>query len=122
MDDVGELLNEAYLKAASMENAVSGFGLRPFNPDIFTDEHFSASTVTEEPQPQSDEVAQVAVDQISQPWAKHMITQLSLIPRANKARTRKRRVESAADVTGSPYKKMLTKKIAVLKSRSRPRG
>jgi len=48
-----------------MKNAVSGFassGLWPFNPDIFTDEHFAASMVTEEPQPQSDEVAQVAVD------------------------------------------------------------
>jgi len=44
------------------------------------------------------------------------------IPGANKARTRKRCVESATVVTGSPYKKMLMEKIAVGKSRSRPRG
>lgn len=39
-----------------MKNAVSGFasaGLWPFNSDIFTDEHFAASMITDEPIPSS---------------------------------------------------------------------
>ena len=140
--DVGELFNEAYLKAASMKNAVSGFassGLWPFNPDIFTDEHFAASMLTEEPQPHQSSSQQptdqspaqqidqpppeephqwssqqptdqspaqqidqpppeqphqsASLPQISQPSAKHLITQLLPIPRADKAPKRKRRAE-----------------------------
>ena len=134
--DIGELFNEAYLKAASMKNAVSGFassGLWPFNPDIFTDEHFAASLLTEEPQPdlqssqqptdqppaqQNDQVPPEQPDQsacmpqISRQLAKDVITELSPIPRAEKTRTRKRRAESAEVVTGSPYKKMLMEKMS----------
>jgi len=125
--DVGELFKEAYLKAASMKNAVSGFassGLWPFNPDIFTNEHFAASMLTEEPQPQSSSqqpTDQPPAQQIDQPppeqaqahqSAKHMIIELSPIPRAHKARTRKRRAESAEVVTGTPYKKMMMEKIS----------
>jgi len=50
--DQAELFCEAYLKAASMRNAVSGFascGLWPFNPDIFQDEHFAPSMITDDP-------------------------------------------------------------------------
>lgn len=37
VDKLGELFNTAYLKAATIENAVSGFkctGIIPFNPEI----------------------------------------------------------------------------------------
>lgn len=48
--DVAGLFNEAYLRTASMDKAVNGFkstGKWPFNPDIFTDEEFALSEVTE---------------------------------------------------------------------------
>jgi len=64
-------------------------------------------------QPSPEQPHQSAsLPQISQPSAKHLITQLSPIPRAEKARKRKRRAESAEVVTGSPYKKMLMEKIS----------
>jgi len=52
--DQAELFCEAYLKAANMRNAISGFsscGLWPFKPDIFTDEHFAPCMITDEPEP-----------------------------------------------------------------------
>ena len=64
--DQAELFCEAYLQAATMRNAISGFascGLWPFNPDIFQDKDFA---LTNEPQPavmQSDQSSVAEVDQ-----------------------------------------------------------
>ena len=52
--DVAQLFGTAYVNSATMRNAISGFsctGLWPFNPDVFTDEDFSASMITEEEDP-----------------------------------------------------------------------
>ena len=52
--DQASLFGSAYIRTATMEKAISGFrcsGLWPFNPDIFNDEDFLPSLVTDEPQP-----------------------------------------------------------------------
>jgi hypothetical protein len=52
--DQASLFGSAYIRTATMEKAVSGFrcsGLWPFNPDIFSEEDFLPSVVTDEPQP-----------------------------------------------------------------------
>ena len=48
--EIGELFGRAYETTASMQKCVSGFkctGIFPFNPDIFSDEAFASSNVTE---------------------------------------------------------------------------
>ena len=47
---VAKLFTAAYNKAATMQNAVSGFkkcGINPFRPDIFTEEDFLPSMLTD---------------------------------------------------------------------------
>ena len=198
--DQAELFCEAYLKAASMRNAISGFascGLWPFNPDIFQDMHFAPSMITDEPNPavpqstqlsvaeantsraegsmtpQSGQPSAIAADQPMTPQAqdptmqqssqpsgsggdqcetsraegsmtpqsgqpsaieadqpmtpqaqdptmqqsshsrlpRNVIADISPLPKAEKSRARKRRVESAELLTGSPYKTMLLNKM-----------
>jgi len=49
-----------------MRNAVNGFascGLWPFNPDIFQDEHFAPSMITDEPEPTVPQSSQQNVDE-----------------------------------------------------------
>ena len=150
--DQAELFCEAYLKAASMRNAISGFascGLWPLNPDIFQDMHFAPSMITDEPNPavpqstqlsvaeantsraegsmtpQSGQPSAIAADQPMTPQAqdptmqqsshsrlpRNVIADISPLPKAEKSRARKRRVESAELLTGSPYKTMLLNKM-----------
>ena len=48
------LFGSAYVKTATMDKAISGFqccGLWPFNPDVFSEEDFIASHLTDEPDP-----------------------------------------------------------------------
>lgn len=48
--EVAQLVNEAFQKAASLSNAVSGFkvsGIWPIDTDIFSDEDFAAASVTD---------------------------------------------------------------------------
>jgi transposase len=69
--EIGELFKLAYGKAASVQNATSGFeksGISPFNPDVFKNEDFAAANVTDRPevditdeQPMSDISEQFAV-------------------------------------------------------------
>lgn len=50
--DVCRILTPAYLKAATAQNAVSGFrktGIWPYNPHLFGDEDFAPATVTDRP-------------------------------------------------------------------------
>jgi len=52
--EVGALFREAYGKAATVQNATSGFvksGICPFNDEIFTDEDFVVAEMTERPDP-----------------------------------------------------------------------
>jgi len=52
----GALFAAAFVKTAGMQKAVNGFertGLWPFNPDVFCDEDFLPSQVTDEPEPGS---------------------------------------------------------------------
>lgn len=48
--EIAQLVNEAFQKAASLSNAVSGFkisGIWPIDRDIFSDEDFAAASVTD---------------------------------------------------------------------------
>jgi len=57
--DVAQLFGTAYVNSATMRNAIAGFsctGLWPFNPDVFNDDDFSASMITEE-DPNSGQVS-----------------------------------------------------------------
>jgi len=61
--DIAGLFGAAYLKTCTMEKAISGFrctGLWPFNPDIFTEDDFLPSVVTDEPDP--DTVARLPAE------------------------------------------------------------
>ena len=52
--DVAELFGSAYSKACTIENAISGFrkcGICPYNAEIFSDEDFAPSSVTDRPNP-----------------------------------------------------------------------
>ena len=65
--DQAELFCEAYLQAATMRNAISGFascGLWPFNPDIFQDKDFA---LTNEPEPAVMQSGQSSVAEVDQP-------------------------------------------------------
>lgn len=47
---VGTLFNNAYIKSATIQNALKGFsatGIAPFNPDVFPDWMFAAAEVTD---------------------------------------------------------------------------
>ena len=51
-EHVVQIFHEGYSKAATMNNAQSGFrqsGIHPFNPNIFTDADFMAAHVTDRP-------------------------------------------------------------------------
>lgn len=50
--DIAEIFAKAYGQTANYSNASSAFaktGIHPFNPDIFTEEDFIASDVTDRP-------------------------------------------------------------------------
>lgn len=71
--DVAELMGVAYLKAASAEVAENGFrksGIWPFNRNVFSDEDFAPSEVTDQPeirptnQPVNPDQPAIATDQV----------------------------------------------------------
>ena len=50
--DIAEIFEHAYAQAANYSSAISSFaktGIKPFNPDIFTDEHYAGTDVTYRP-------------------------------------------------------------------------
>ena len=62
----GALFGTAFVKTASMHKAVNGFrstGLWPLNPEVFSDEDFMPSHVTDEPEPVS--AANLLISEIS---------------------------------------------------------
>ena len=61
--EIADLFGKAYSNSATLQKAVNGFastGLWPLNPDIFTDEDFVASLVTEEEDPDRVNLISVA--------------------------------------------------------------
>jgi len=49
---IGQLFSEAYVRAATLGNAINGFkacGIEPFNANIFPDEEFAAAATTDKP-------------------------------------------------------------------------
>ena len=50
MSQQGAMFGAVFVKTAAMQKAVHGFGLWPFNPNVFCDEDFLPSQVTEEPE------------------------------------------------------------------------
>lgn len=59
MYEQGALFGAAFVKTASMQKAVNGFqstGLWPFNPEVFSEEDFLPSMVTDEPAPVEMEI------------------------------------------------------------------
>lgn len=49
---IASLFGEAFLKGATMYNAINGFkscGIEPFNPNIFQENDFAASATTDRP-------------------------------------------------------------------------
>lgn len=49
---IGKLFSEAYVRAATLGNAINGFkacGIEPFNANIFPDEEFAAAATTDKP-------------------------------------------------------------------------
>lgn len=55
--DLAGLFGSAYMKTCTMEKAVSGFrctGIWPYNPEIFSDDDFLPSLVTDESEPRAD--------------------------------------------------------------------
>ena len=59
--EIAELFGRAYEATASLEKAKNGFqktGIFPYNPDIFTEEDFQPSQVTEREQPFSDDTGE----------------------------------------------------------------
>jgi hypothetical protein len=52
--DVAGLFAAAYIKTANMSKCVKGFectGICPYNPDVFCDDDFAPSSITDEPEP-----------------------------------------------------------------------
>jgi len=80
--DQAELFCEAYLKAATMKNAISGFascGLWPFNHDIFQHQHFASSIITDKPLPADVQSGQPSVVEVDQPGTSHAQSPMLLV-------------------------------------------
>ena len=62
--EMAALFGKAYSNTSTLQKAVNGFastGLWPFDPEVFTDEDFVASLVTEEEDPDTDRVKLISV-------------------------------------------------------------
>ena len=99
--EFGELFNNAYSTVASIDKAQSGFrktGIYPYNRDVFSDEDFLAAMATDQPiDGESGQLATVSFSQLANESVQPM-------PRPAKKR---RRVQHAAIITSSPYKKLI---------------
>jgi len=147
--EVASIFANAYNKCAAVQKAVTGFqvcGIWPYNPDQFNDDDFTASYLTEEPISQSQatpsadpavatdtsttdpatDIATTSAMSVSTPVVppssvrfKAALAELSPRPHIAVQRTRKRKTESAVNVTSSPYKQLLTEKA--VKTTAKPR-
>ena len=82
----------------------------------------SQSSVAEVDQPGTSQAQSPMLLQSSQSTAaRKLVTSISPLPKAEKSRARKRRVEAAEVLTGSPYKKMLVERMSKTKKPERRR-
>lgn len=61
---IGGLVRQAYDRAATQQIARNGFaqtGIFPYNSNVFTEEDFAASLVSDRPDPSNDVVGQLIV-------------------------------------------------------------
>lgn len=129
---IAELFSEAYGKAATVSNAISGFkktGINPLNRDVFPEYLFVPSSVTDLPEnsepialgEQSLEVLQDkriegnrAGPSLQNPTNESInvsLEDISPLPKANRiVKKRKKNTQSAAVLTDSPFIKMLQQK------------
>ncbi|KAG5883911.1 hypothetical protein JTB14_032134 [Gonioctena quinquepunctata] len=59
IDDISEIFGQAYIRAATLENALSGFnktGIYPYDNNIFPEMAFAAAEVTDRPIPPQNDV------------------------------------------------------------------
>jgi len=139
VDKIATIFGKAYLQTATPEKLIRGFevtGIWPYNRTVFKPEDFAAANVTEEDIPAEPttsssmleappssgdrqlEPAVVAVSLLdesvsvasSSQHIRSLINKLSPPPKSTVPRVRKRKAESAALVTGFPFKKMLEEK------------
>ncbi|XP_057311558.1 uncharacterized protein LOC130649317 [Hydractinia symbiolongicarpus] len=123
IDKIGALFNTAYLKAATIENAISGFrctGIFPYDASILPEKEFlsdpreplatpDVSSITEEPIASSSQAGSSvdAIDMIvhSTPVSFREILKVPDIVEKKKTK----RSEESEIITGSPYKLSLEK-------------
>jgi len=113
--DLCEVFTPAYNRLASIAKAVNGFkcsGILPFNPDIFGEEDFAPSSVTERPCPHAQANSHVSPNPKAS-TSKHIsVLDISPYPRAAASTSgcRKRNAEVATVLTGTPNKILLQQK------------
>lgn len=135
--EIAQLVNEAFKKAATLNNATSGFkvsGIWPIDRDIFSEEDFAAASVTdmipapnaqvlEEPMQVDTAVTSSAIDatlttsittasSLCKPSTSEDTIPLSAIQSLPKVTTQNRRKKGKKSIiaTGSPYELELEKK------------
>lgn len=120
--EVAQLVNEAFKKVATVNNATSGFktsGVWPIDREIFSEEDFAAASVTDINLPStsseknsSQNITATISSTLSTSESLHEYTPLSTIkpfPKA-KEQTRRRKGKKSVIATNSPFKNELEKK------------
>jgi hypothetical protein len=95
--EIGEIFGAAYLRTAVADKAITGFraaGICPFNPNVFTDEDFSASLVTER---SYDDTLPTVSDHVPTPSRSDRAPSTSGSVAATKKPVRTRAAESRSD-------------------------
>lgn len=134
--EVAELMGKAYIRAATMSNAMSGFraaGIYPFDPSVFTEAHFieevnnsrpifDTENVPTVPQPSetpevdpppATEAQGVGEGEPSQSSLPSDVAEtvspkdIRPVPKIKPPTARKRKGGECAELTSSPYKKKL---------------
>ena len=137
--DLCEIFTPAYNRVANIDKAVNGFkcsGIVPFNPDIFAEEDFAPSSVTERPCPhpvgtENEETDNLDVEPVTPVSSKQSsgnshvdadpkaststhvsVLDISPYPRAaaSTSGSRKRKAEVSTVLTSTPNKTLLLQK------------
>ena len=135
--EVARIIGEAYLRTAIPNSGMNGFkitGIWPYNKDIFTEEDFLATELTEEARPSSDvqssdqetgirnevnPVIEYQVDPVNEnqvdaqiednvvPCSAEIISNIVPKPKLSAKRQRTRKCEKATHLTSTPTKNVL---------------
>ena len=111
--EIGEIFGAAYLRTAVADKAITGFraaGICPFNPNVFTDEDFSASLVTER---SYDDTLPTVSDHVPTPSRSDRAPSTSGSVAAKKKPVRTRAAESHSDRAPSTSGSVAAKKKPV---------